>query len=121
MAAQVANRQTSPPQRADPQRSATFQTPCAACSATSPIQRLQRAVGNRAMSSLLRSRVIQPKLTISQSDDPYEREADRVADQVMRMTEGQSLGSFGIASSNVVQRKCACDGTGGDCAACEEN
>jgi Domain of unknown function (DUF4157)/Microbial transglutaminase len=28
---------------------------------------------------------IQPKLTVSQPDDPYEREADRVADEVMRM------------------------------------
>ncbi|MCP4157312.1 MAG: DUF4157 domain-containing protein [bacterium] len=31
--------------------------------------------------------VIQPKLTIGQPDDKYEQEADRVADQVMRMPE----------------------------------
>jgi hypothetical protein len=30
---------------------------------------------------------IQPKLSVSQRDDPYEREADRVADQVMQMPE----------------------------------
>jgi hypothetical protein len=30
---------------------------------------------------------IQPKLTVSQPDDPYEREADRVADEVMRMSD----------------------------------
>jgi hypothetical protein len=30
---------------------------------------------------------VQPKLTISQPNDPYEQEADRVADEVMRMPE----------------------------------
>jgi len=33
------------------------------------------------------ARVIQPKLTIGQPNDKYEQEADRVADQVMRMPE----------------------------------
>ena len=42
---------------------------------------------------------IQPKLVIGPVDDKYEREADRVAEQVMRMPEG-----------DVLQRKCAeCD------------
>ena len=41
---------------------------------------LQRTVGNRAV-----GRFLQAKLAISQPDDPYEREADRVADTVMRM------------------------------------
>ena len=40
--------------------------------------------------------VIQPKLTVGAPDDPYEREADTVADKVMRMPE-----------RNFVQRKCA--------------
>jgi outer membrane protein OmpA-like peptidoglycan-associated protein len=31
--------------------------------------------------------ILQPKLEIGQPDDPFEREADRVADQVMRMSE----------------------------------
>ncbi|MGZ9255480.1 MAG: eCIS core domain-containing protein [Candidatus Binatia bacterium] len=38
---------------------------------------------------------LQPKLTVSAPDDPYEREADRVADQVMRMPEPR------------IQRQCA--------------
>ena len=38
---------------------------------------------------------LQPKLAVSQPDDPYEQEADRVAEQVMRMPE------------LTVQRKCA--------------
>lgn len=38
---------------------------------------------------------IHPKMKVSQPDDPYEQEADRVAEQVMRMDAG------------VVQRKCS--------------
>jgi len=47
-------------------------------------------------------RAIQAKLTVSQPDDPYEREADRVADQVMRM----AVPSFNNASG-IVQRQCS--------------
>jgi hypothetical protein len=39
------------------------------------------------MQHLLRSRKIQLKLAISSPDDVYEQEADRVADQVMRMSD----------------------------------
>lgn len=42
---------------------------------------LQRAIGNRAIGQL-----IQAKLKVSQPDDKYEREADRIADEVMRMS-----------------------------------
>jgi hypothetical protein len=43
--------------------------------------------------------VLQPKLTVGAPDDPYEKEADTVADKVMRMPE-----------QSFVQRKCAaCD------------
>ena len=41
--------------------------------------------GNLATQRLLRSGVIQPKLAISQPDDVHEQEADRMAEQVMRM------------------------------------
>ena len=43
---------------------------------------LQRTLGNRAVGQLL-----QAKVTISHPDDPYEQEADRVADTVRRMAE----------------------------------
>ncbi len=43
---------------------------------------LQRSYGNAYVQRLLSSRVIQPKLTVSQPDDPYEVEADRVAKEV---------------------------------------
>ncbi|MDH3599810.1 MAG: DUF4157 domain-containing protein, partial [Candidatus Tectomicrobia bacterium] len=46
---------------------------------------LQRVLGNRAV-----GRLIQAKLSISHPDDPYEREADQVADTVMRMPEPEA-------------------------------
>lgn len=46
---------------------------------------------------------IQPKLTVSTPGDDHEREADEVADRVMRMPDP------------VLQRSCAC---GGGCPAC---
>lgn len=44
-----------------------------------------QALGNQGMQRLLHAGAIQPKLRISQPGDPYEHEADRVAEQVMRM------------------------------------
>jgi hypothetical protein len=88
MGVPVASRQTASPQRADQQRSLSHPgSQAAACRETSPIARLQRSVGNRAINRLLRSQTIQPKLTVSHPDDPYEREADRVSDEVMRRPE----------------------------------
>jgi len=62
-----------------------------------------------ATSSLLGSRPrVQAKLTISQPGDPYEQDADRTADEVMRTPEP------------TVQRKCAACGTGREpCPQCE--
>jgi hypothetical protein len=51
---------------------------------------------------------IQPKLQIGPVDDPLEREADHVAETVMRMPDREG---------QVLQRKCAC---GGSCPKCEE-
>jgi|GEM_PF-1855229 len=48
--------------------------------AAQPIRQLQQSLGNRAL-----ARMIQAKLTIGQPRDVYEQEADRVAEQVMRM------------------------------------
>ena len=50
---------------------------------------------------------LQPKLTVSQSGDPAELEADRVADQVLRTPEP------------TVQRKCAACAGGGPCPTCD--
>jgi len=48
---------------------------------------LQWTLGNQAV-----GRIIQAKLSISEPDDPYEREADQVADKVMRMPEPEMSG-----------------------------
>ena len=48
---------------------------------------LQRTAGNQAVGRLIKSGALHAKLTIGQPDDIYEQEADRVADQVMRMLE----------------------------------
>lgn len=69
-----------------------------------PGDTLQRAIGNSATSRLLKSGGLQPKLTISEPGDMYEREADRVADQVMRMPEA------------TVARSCGCNG----CSDCQK-
>ncbi|MEA1867180.1 MAG: DUF4157 domain-containing protein [Thermodesulfobacteriota bacterium] len=48
---------------------------------------LQRTIGNQAVQRLFKSGAIQAKLKIGQPNDIYEQEADRVADEVMRMPE----------------------------------
>ncbi len=52
--------------------------------------------------------MIQPKLTIGQPNDQYEQEADRVAEQVMRMPERpwvNDQSSFKIGGASIVQTK----------------
>jgi hypothetical protein len=69
-----------------------------------------QACGERLSASLFGlQQGIQAKLEISQPDDPYEQEANRVAERVMHTPEPS------------VQRRCACGGTAGpdgECAAC---
>jgi hypothetical protein len=70
-------------------------------SANSPTEKimfLQRTAGNQAVQRLIKSRALQAKLRIGQTNDIYEQEADRVAEQVMRMPDP------------VIERRCAmCD------------
>jgi outer membrane protein OmpA-like peptidoglycan-associated protein len=67
--------------------------------------------GNQAIQSLLGRQRIQAKLTVNQPGDRFEQEADRVAEQVMRMPEPQDaakqLDISGTFSFPSVQRKCA--------------
>lgn len=52
--------------------------------------------------------IIQPKLTVNEPSDVYEREADAVADKVMRMTGAETVSSTFFSPASVpVQRKCA--------------
>lgn len=48
---------------------------------------LQRTIGNGAMQNLIESGIIQTKLKIGKPGDIYEQEADRIAEQVMRMPD----------------------------------
>lgn len=52
---------------------------------------------------------LQPKLVINEPGDEYEQEADRVADQVMRIPGVGTTSSFGSAAS-IVQRRLSGDG-----------
>ena len=70
-----------------------------------PLTQIQRALGARAG-----GRFIQAMLTVSQPGDPYEQEADRMADQVMRMpdqTAPATVRSGGLPQISPLQRMCA--------------
>jgi len=51
----------------------------------SPSLQLHRTLGNQGVQRLLATHTLQAKLRVSQPDDPYEQEADRVAERVMRV------------------------------------
>lgn len=57
-----------------------------------------------------RNSVIQPKLTIGQPGDRYEREADAAANRVMQMGEGESIRMQPIEEEEQIQMQCnSCD------------
>ncbi len=55
---------------------------------------LHQTIGNRAVQRMYNAGLIQPKLKIGSPGDIYEQEAERVSEQVMRMTD-----------KDIVQRK----------------
>lgn len=52
---------------------------------------LQKTIGNQAVGRLIKSGKLQAKLRIGQPGDIYEQEADKAAEQVMRMHQGASV------------------------------
>ena len=76
---------------------------------------LQRTIGNQAVQRLMRSNIrfnfanipIKPKLKISQPGDAYEQEADRLAEQVMRMSDSDSITSVVPNKEEGINRRCA--------------
>jgi hypothetical protein len=64
---------------------------------------LQRTIGNRALTRLIRSGTIQAKLTVGKPDSIYEKEADSVADRVMSMKDGSLVNGH----SSLAQRETA--------------
>lgn len=74
-----------------------------------PELQLQQKIGNQAVQRLLQSRHIQAKLTVGAPNDKYEQEADRVADQVMRMpdpTVTEQKQDNLLLQTPVIQRVC---------------
>jgi hypothetical protein len=80
-----------------------------AAESLSPVLQLQQQAGNQAVQELLRSGYIQAKLAISSPDDPEEREADNVANTIMRKPVG--------APSS---RPCSCSHNGEMCEECRQ-
>ena len=65
---------------------------------------LQRTIGNGAMQNLIESGILQTKLKIGKPGDKYELEADRMAEQVMRMTVGSRQKAVG-RNENIIQKE----------------
>lgn len=87
------------------------------------VHNLQRTIGDQVIERLMRSDkvdgfdfatigILQPKLKVSQPNDPYEQEADRVAEEVMR-TQVPDTTSAAVPSNmtsnkgKMIDRKCS--------------
>jgi hypothetical protein len=85
---------------------------------------LHKTIGNQAVLRMLSHSgpAIQAKLTVNRPGDQYEQEADHVADQVMRMPDSDFAARWSPASvaTPLVQRACACGGSGTECEECKE-
>jgi hypothetical protein len=100
-------------------RAAEQAAPTTAEGAGNDLIRLQRLVGNHALQRMLAGEqkrtgmIIQTKMTVGAADDPYEREADAVASQVMakrnttiqRESEGEEDESISMKRMPNIQRE----------------
>jgi outer membrane protein OmpA-like peptidoglycan-associated protein len=71
---------------------------------------MQSTHGNQRLQRMLNRGVLQAKLTINQPGDVFEQEADRVADHVMRVPDGQTSEIGRVSNSlhgNALQRLCS--------------
>lgn len=66
-----------------------------------PKRQLNRAIGNQGVQELYEQDALQTSLTVSQPDDKHEREAQEVADRVMRMNEPRPA----VDPAEEIQRK----------------
>ena len=65
-------------------------------------------MSNQQLQQRLKEHGIQPKLTVSEPDDKYEKEAERVADAVMRVPDPTGTGDMQEESSpKQIQRLCS--------------
>ena len=72
------------PSQASPTSASGTRSPASPQAPEYGLRSLQRSVGNQAVQRLLQANLLQAKLTVSQPGDIYEREADQVAETVMR-------------------------------------
>lgn len=66
-----------------------------------PLIQLQRQHGNQMVQRLVKER-IQPKLKISEPGDKYEREADTIADYLLRRDSGCTAGSSSVTEEHTL-------------------
>ena len=72
-----------------------------------PVLQLQRQVGNQAVLAMLRSGALQAKLAVGSADDPAEKEADEVAERVMRKPSGAgAIGACTCAAGGEMCEEC---------------
>ncbi|MEX2500634.1 MAG: DUF4157 domain-containing protein [Wenzhouxiangellaceae bacterium] len=93
-------------QAAQKTESATHGKACCGNKTSQPVQvleQVQQQAGNQAVQGMF----VQTKLSVSRPDDPFEKEADRVADEVMRKPEGSGNPPSISAVGNSLQRQCA--------------
>jgi Domain of unknown function (DUF4157) len=82
---------------------------------------MQSAHGNQGMLRVVSGGALQRKLTINQPGDAYEREADRVADAVIRMPDSGAFNLVNTVSPVAsIRRACGRGGSGGATGECEE-
>lgn len=71
-----------------------------------PVLQLQQEIGNQAVQGLLRSGQIRAKLAISRPDEPEEREADAVADRIMRSPAGMGTAECHCSAGGEMCEEC---------------
>jgi len=71
---------------------------------------LQRTRGNQFVQRFLQAQKVRRKLAVNQPGDRFEQEADRMADQVMRMSPPEARGPVRLTAKNglpAIQRACS--------------
>lgn len=78
------------------------------CGAIHPILRLQQMIGNQAVQRFLPAHLVQAKLGVNEPGNQYEREAERVVEQMVQMSNFPTIGGAAAirrtVSSGIIQR-----------------
>jgi len=71
------------------------------------LEHVQQQAGNQAIQYALQEHFLQAKMAVSQPDDPHERQADQVAEQVMRMPSARPVPSRVSQFPGDIDSKCS--------------